>query len=40
MIPTEKKALWLEGDLHRFEAYNYFSEHPKELLDFFKKYLK
>lgn len=38
-IPTEKEAIWLEGDVHRFYAYNYFNDHPEKLLDFFEKYL-
>ena len=39
-IPTEKEALWLtDGDLHRFDAYNWFNDHPEELLEFFGKYL-
>ena len=38
-IPTEKEALWLPGNLHRFDAYNWFNDHPEKLLEFFGKYL-
>ena len=38
-IPTEKEALWLPGDLHRFDAYNYFNEQPEKLLEWFNNQL-
>ena len=30
---------WLPGNLHRFDAYNWFNDHPEKLLEFFGKYL-
>ncbi len=41
LIPTEKKALWLDkkDQPHRFMAYNWFNDHPEELLAFFEKHL-
>ncbi|BDD07029.1 alpha/beta hydrolase [Aureibacter tunicatorum] len=38
--PTEKELLWIEGDLHRFEGYNYLGKHPEKMLEFFAKYFK
>jgi pimeloyl-ACP methyl ester carboxylesterase len=38
-IPTEKEAIWIEGDLHRFDTYNWFNDHPEELLSFFEQNL-
>jgi len=39
-FPTEKEALWLEGERHRFDAYNWFNDHPEPLLDFLDRNLK
>lgn len=36
--PGPKKMLWLEGDLERFDAYNYFGENPEAMLDFLAEY--
>lgn len=38
-IPAEKEVFWIPGDLHRFDGYNYFGQHPERLTDFFRKYL-
>jgi len=38
-FPTEKEALWLEGDMHRFDTYNWFNDNPEPLLDFLDQYL-
>ena len=38
-FPTEKEAIWLEGKRHRFNAYNWFNDHPEPLLDFLDRYL-
>lgn len=37
--PGRKDLLWIEGDLERFDGYNYFGKHPQKLIDYFKKYL-
>lgn len=34
-----KEILWLKGDLHRFDTYNYFGHSPEKLLTFVDKYL-
>jgi predicted alpha/beta-fold hydrolase len=36
--PSEKMLLWIEGK-ERFEGYNYFGDHPEEMLNFLKKYM-
>lgn len=38
-IPTEKEAIWIEGDLHRFDTYNWFNDNPEPLLSFFDQNL-
>lgn len=38
-IPTEKEAIWLEGERHRFDAYNYFNDTPEPLIQFFGRHL-
>lgn len=35
----EKKLFWIEGTTRRFDGYNYFGEHPEEMLGWFKKYM-
>lgn len=37
---TEKKLFWIEGTNRRFDGYNYFGNHPEEMLNFFGSYLK
>ncbi len=39
MTKSEKDLLWIEGDLKRFDGYNYFGDHPEKLLAFLKKYI-
>ena len=36
----EKKLFWIEGKTKRFDGYNYFGEHPEQMLDFFDTYMK
>jgi hypothetical protein len=36
--PGEKELLWLEGDMERFDGYNYFGDNPEKLLQFIKKH--
>ena len=38
-IPAEKELLWIEGTTRRFDGYNYFSENPKQMLDWYGKYM-
>ena len=39
-IPAEKEALWIdEKQTHRFMTYNWFNEHPEQLVKFFDKHL-
>ena len=35
MIPTEKEAIWIEGEMHRFDTYNWFNDNPEPLLGVF-----
>jgi len=34
-IPTEKEMLWLEEPTHRFDGYNWFADHPADMLSWF-----
>ena len=34
-----KEIFWIEGDLERFDGYNYFGENPTKMLEFLKKYM-
>lgn len=36
--PEPKEMVWLEGDLERFDAYNYFGIKPDKMLSFLAKY--
>ncbi len=36
--PAVKRLLWIEGK-ERFDGYNYFGNHPEEMLNFLKKYM-
>lgn len=35
--PTEAQMLWIEGELNRFDGYNYYGEHPEVMLAFIAK---
>ncbi|KAL3471622.1 alpha/beta-hydrolase [Aspergillus californicus] len=35
----EKELFWIEGTNRRFDGYNYFGEHPEQMLKWFKKYV-
>ncbi len=37
---TDKKISYLEGTPLRFKGYNYFSENPVEMIEWFDKYMK
>lgn len=37
-IPSEKQMMWLGTDMERFDTYNYFGDHPEELLQFLNKH--
>lgn len=38
-IPGVKEAFWYEGENHRFDAYNWFNDHPEKLIAFFDTHL-
>lgn len=38
-IPAEKEMFWLEEPTHRFDGYNWFGEHPRDMLDWFEKFM-
>lgn len=38
-IPVEKEMFWLEEPTHRFDGYNWFGEHPRDMLDWFDKHI-
>ena len=41
LIPGEdKKLFWIEGTTRRFDGYNYFGEHPEQMVEFFDKHMK
>lgn len=35
----EKELFWIEGPTQRLQGYNYLAKEPKEMLDWFEKYL-
>ena len=35
----EKKLFWIEGTTKRFDGYNYFGEHPEQMIEFFDTYM-
>ncbi|MEU8585321.1 alpha/beta hydrolase family protein [Streptomyces abikoensis] len=35
----EKKLFWIEGSTRRWDGYNYFSEHPAQLVEWFDKHV-
>ncbi|HFG1972449.1 TPA: alpha/beta hydrolase family protein [Vibrio cholerae] len=37
--PTEKKMLWIEGELNRFDGYNYYGENPAEMLHWLGQFM-
>jgi len=36
----DKELFWIEGTTRRFDGYNYFGEHPDQMIGFFDKYMK
>ncbi|GAB2552959.1 alpha/beta hydrolase family protein [Nocardia heshunensis] len=39
-IPVaEKKLFWIEGSTRRWDGYNYFSEHPEQMIEWFDKHM-
>ena len=36
----DKKLFWIEGTTRRFDGYNYFSENPQLMLDWFNSHMK
>jgi hypothetical protein len=40
-IPVkDKKLFWIEGTPWRFHGYTYFSEHPKQMIEWYDKHMK
>ncbi len=38
-FPVEKEMFWLEEPTHRFDGYNWFADHPRDMLDWFERYV-
>ena len=38
-LAVEKEMYWMEEPTHRFDGYNWFYDHPEEMLEWFSKYL-
>ncbi len=38
-IPVEKEMFWLEEPTHRFDGYNWFRDHPEDMLGWFNRYM-
>ncbi|WP_421725126.1 alpha/beta hydrolase [Bauldia sp.] len=38
-IPAEKEMFWLEEPTHRFDGYNWFGDHPRDMLDWFDRHV-
>lgn len=38
-MPVEKEMLWLEEPTHRFDGYNWFGDHPRDMLDWFDRFM-
>ena len=40
LLPIEdKKLFWIEGTTRRFDGYNYFGDHPEQMIEFLANYL-
>lgn len=37
---ADKKLYWIEGTTKRFDGYNYFGEHPQQMIEFFDAHMK
>ncbi|MFC3613645.1 alpha/beta hydrolase family protein [Lutimaribacter marinistellae] len=37
---AEKEFFWIEGTTRRFDGYNYFGEHPEQMIAWFDKYMR
>ncbi|MEM7568939.1 MAG: alpha/beta fold hydrolase [Pseudomonadota bacterium] len=38
-IPAEKEMFWLEEPTHRFDGYNWFADHPADMLAWFDRFM-
>jgi len=38
LATKQKKLYWITGTTRRFDGYNYFPEHPEELINWFRKH--
>ncbi len=39
-MPVDKEMFWLESPTHRFDGYNWFADHPRDMLDWFDAYVR
>jgi hypothetical protein len=40
-IPVrDKKLFWIEGTTRRWDGYNYFPEHPKQMIEWFDTHMQ
>ncbi len=39
-IPVEKEMYWLEEPTHRFDGYNWFADHPQDMLTWFDQHVR
>ena len=40
-IPAEdKKLFWIEGTTRRWDGYNYFPEHPEQMIEWFDTHMQ
>lgn len=39
LTQSEKELYWIEGDLERFDGYNYFADKPEKMLNWLNKYM-
>ena len=37
---SEKELFWIEGDLERFDGYNYFGSKPEKMIGWLNKFMK
>ena len=38
--PTQKKMVWIEGPLNRFDGYNYFGQRPEAMLEWLDQFMR
>ena len=41
LLPNkDKKLFWVEGTSKRFDGYNYFGNHPEQMIEYFDRFMK